>query len=134
MAGGIINKTFCRFLCMEDTYGIKECCNILNLILLLDRPNNVKDIKLMYNVKEEDVEEHIVAAYINIWIATLEDSFILDVFCDAESYDNKPRSEAEDNLQFHTYEILQRWIDNKEYEHFWKSVDFENKDWKRKEE
>lgn len=134
MAGGIINKAFCRFLCMEDTYGIKECCNILNLILLLDRPNNVKDIKLMYNVKEEDVEEHIVAAYINIWIATLEDSFILDVFCDAESYDNKPRNEAEDNLQFHTYEILQRWIDNKEYEHFWKSVDFENKDWKRKEE
>ena len=134
MAGGIINKAFCRFLCMKDTYGIKECCNILNLILLLDRQNNVKDIKLMYNVKEEDVEEHIVAAYINIWIATLEDSFILDVFCDAESYDNKPRNEAEDNLQFHTYEILQRWIDNKEYEHFWKSVDFKNKDWKRKEE
>lgn len=119
---------------MEDIYGIEECCNILRLALLLDRPNNVKDIKLMYNVKEEEAEEHILVAYINIWIATLEDSFILDVFCDAESYDNKPRSEAEDNLQFHAYETLQRWIDDKEYEHFWESVDFENKDWKRKEE
>jgi hypothetical protein len=36
MAGGIINKTFCRFLCMEDIYGIEECCNILRLALLLD--------------------------------------------------------------------------------------------------
>jgi hypothetical protein len=117
---------------MEDVYGIEECFNILRLILLLDRPNNVKDIRFMYNVKEEDVEDRIIAAYVNIWVKTLDDSFILDVLCDADNYEDKSRDEAEDNLQFHTYETLQRWIDDKEYEYFWGAIDFEKKDWKRK--
>ena len=134
MAGDIINVFFCRFLFMEDTYGIEECFNILRLILLLNRPSNVSDIKFVYREEEEDAEECIIIAYVSIWVKTLEDSFVLDVLCDADNYEDKSRDEAEDNLQFHTYETLQSWIDDKQYEHFWGAIDFDNKDWKRKEE
>ena len=119
---------------MEDIYGIEECFNILRLILLLNRPSNVSDIKFVYRVEEEDAEECIIVAYVSIWVKTLEDSFVLDVLCDADNYEDKSRDEAEDNLQFHTYETLQSWIDDKQYEHFWEAIDFDNKDWKRKGE
>lgn len=118
---------------MEDVYGVEEYCKTLRLILLLSSPANVKDIKLIYKVEEEDAEECILSAYISIWIKTLEGSFILDVFCDADEYKSQSREEVEDSLQFHTYENLRRFLDNKEYEYFWNSVDFENQDWKRKE-
>ena len=117
---------------MEDTYGIKEACKILELGLIINSPVNVKNVKVSYEI--ENVTEHsFLIGILCFIIETFENTFVLKDFGDPESYDIQTKEEALDLVQFHLFESLERKIKNEEYINFWDTVDVEDENWKKEE-
>ena len=118
---------------MIDNYGIEKTFKIWELILMIDKPANVKKVKMFYRI--EDIEkDSLLVAILCVGVDTVNKSFTLETFADAELYDDKSKEEAKDSIQFHLSEALERNLESKDYEGFWDLVDFEKGDWKKEGE
>lgn len=107
------------------------------LVLNITSPVFVKSIHI--NIKYEDAIKYddytILMGMVYLTIIMEDRQFCVDWKGVTESYTEAVSKErAEKTIAVTLKNLLTDEFDNKKYEDFWNKIDFENEDWKRKEE
>lgn len=107
------------------------------LVLNITSPVFVKDIHI--NIKYEDAVKYddytILMGMVYLNIIMEDRQFFLDWKGVTESYsDSASKEGAKKAIAVTLKNLLTDEFENEKYKDFWDSIDFDNEDWKRKEE
>lgn len=137
MARDKIKTISCRYLfIMANNLYIDNLLSCMRLILLLNKPAIVKDLKFHVYFKDHIInQEYIREGVISTYIETDTHYSYKDLCGFTEPYGKTiSKEEAETHIITDISLYYDYLIDEEHYLDFWKEIDFDDGDWKRKEE
>lgn len=121
---------------MVSTSYIQFLLKGVRLILMLDKPAIVRDLRFYIDFRDHlingvNIREGVISTYIE----TYTHYRYKDLQGFVSSYgDTKTLEQAEREIITDMAIIWETIISRDEYKNFWDKIDFDNEDWKRKEE
>ena len=121
---------------MVSTSRIQNLLDSVRFILMIDKPAIVKDLKFYIDFRDHlingiNIREGVILTYIE----TDTHYRYKDLYGYVSSYGGaKTIEQADREIVTEMFIIWYTMIDREEYKDFWNRIDFDNEDWKRKEE